>query len=157
MTVSWSAQHDRATVSWFAQRERVDPRGPSRERRARSFPRVRIVETKPCGCDVWLRISTGESIVVGGLLLTDVGSLSGAIADSLDAELVLPLTVTNGERLVLYLLDPRTYKRRLRALQRASGEGPSKSETGIRGTVIGSLFRMCGSCFSLFRTARTSL
>ena len=116
------------------------------------------METKTCGgSDVWLRLSTGETIVVGGLLLTDVGSLQGAIADSLDAELVLPLTVTNGERLVLYLLDPCTYKRRLRALQRASGEGPSKSETKQCGKVIGSLSRMCGSCFSLFRTARTSL
>ena len=111
MTGSRFAQHDLATVTWFPQRDRVQPRGPNRQWGAHSCPRVRIVETKTCGSDVWLRFDTGDTMTVGGLLLEDPDSLRRAVAQSsLEAMLVLPSRVTDRKSLATYLQDQRRRK-----------------------------------------------
>ena len=120
--------------SYFAQRERVQRRQPSRrpdyavnpisdlvrqleerdrtssrERCARTLMRVKIVETVPHGTDVWLKFDDRQTLIVGGLLLTDADALRQAVEDQLDGLLALP-NGCNGKALAAYLLDRQRRK-----------------------------------------------
>ena len=74
--------------------------------------RVKIVETRPHGFDVLLRLDNGDTMTVGGDLRTNVRELQRAVARSLDVELTLPKRVSSGdEPLAVYLLGLSSKKR----------------------------------------------
>ena len=143
--------------SYFAQRERVQRRQPSRrpdytvnpisdlvrqlderdrtsnrERCARTLMRVKIVETVPHGTDVWLKFDDRQTLIVGGLLLTDAHALSEAVADQLDGALVLPARVRNGsgKALAAYLLDRQRPHASVSAVVRRASSGSLRARIG---------------------------
>ena len=106
---------------------------------------VRIVETwKWDAHHLTLRFDSGETLIVGGLLIVDPRALTRIVADKLDVTLTLPKRVGNGEALAAHLLSLR----RRTASQEHSGKGTYKSETNYWGSGIAGLSHIRRVLFS---------